>query len=112
MVHFRKVSFRETMKALLSPSALKPFGILVLYFMFYQFSGVNTVTFYAVEIFKLSGSTLDANTSTIGMGIVRLIFTIVGCVAMRRCGRRPLTFISSECFELFDVFLNFLICCE
>lgn len=92
----RKTSFRETIKAVLSPAALKPFTILVFYFMMYQFSGVNTITFYAVEVFKVSGTTWDSNTCTILMGIVRLVSTIVGCIAMRRCGRRPLTFISSK----------------
>ncbi|XP_055311484.1 facilitated trehalose transporter Tret1-like isoform X2 [Sitodiplosis mosellana] len=91
----KKASFRETLKAVLSPAALKPFTILVIYFMMYQFSGVNTITFYAVQVFKVSGTTWDSNTCAIFMGVVRLLFTIVGCIAMRRCGRRPLTFISS-----------------
>lgn len=89
----RKTTFRETLKAL--PSAIKPFTILVIYFLMYQFSGVNTITFYAVEVFKVAGTTWDPNFCAIFMGVVRLIFTIVGCIAMRRCGRRPLTFISS-----------------
>lgn len=81
-------------RALLSPSALKPFGILFIYFMTYQFSGVNTITFYAVEIFRDSGTTWDKNTATLVLGFVRLFFTIVACVSLRRCGRRPLSFIS------------------
>lgn len=71
LYYCRKTSFRETIKALLSPAALKPFTILVLYFMMYQFSGVNTITFYAVEVFKVSGTTWDSNTCTIFMGVVR-----------------------------------------
>lgn len=90
----RKSSFRETLKAL--PSAVKPFTILVIYFGMYQFSGVNTITFYAVEIFAVAGTKWDPNFCTIFMGVVRLLFTVVGCIAMRRCGRRPLTFISSK----------------
>lgn len=70
--------------------------------MMYQFSGVNTITFYAVEVFKISGATWDSNTCTIVMGAIRLIFTIVGCIAMRRCGRRPLTFVSSK-FRMFSM---------
>lgn len=93
----RKTSFAETLKLLFSPAVLKPFTILVIYFMLYQFSGVNTVTFYAVEVFQLSGAKWDSNKLAICMGILRLVFTIVGCIAMRRCGRRPLTFVSSEC---------------
>lgn len=60
----------------------------------YQFSGVNTITFYAVDIFQESTKSIDKYTCTILLGVVRLIFTILGCVALRRFGRRPLTFIS------------------
>ncbi|XP_031616804.1 facilitated trehalose transporter Tret1-like isoform X2 [Contarinia nasturtii] len=91
----KKTSFRETIKAILSPTALKPFIILVVYFMMYQFSGVNTITFYAVEIFQMAVPSWDANNCAIFIGIVRVLFTVVGCIAMRRYGRRPLTFVSS-----------------
>lgn len=43
----------DTLRAILHPSALKPFIILALYFLIYQFSGVNPVTFYAVEIIQV-----------------------------------------------------------
>ena len=82
------------LEALLAPSCLKPFCILVVYFMLYQFSGVNTITFYAVEIFRDSGADMDKNTATIILGALRFLFTIAGCVALRKCGRRPLSFIS------------------
>ncbi|KAI8429192.1 hypothetical protein MSG28_007729 [Choristoneura fumiferana] len=42
-------SVKEYVKALLSPSALKPFAILAIYFFVYQWCGVNIITFYAVE---------------------------------------------------------------
>uniref|UniRef100_A0A182K6J5 Facilitated trehalose transporter Tret1 n=1 Tax=Anopheles christyi TaxID=43041 RepID=A0A182K6J5_9DIPT len=90
----KSLSLRETIQALVHPSCLKPFAILTIYFMMYQFSGVNTITFYAVEIFRDSGTKMDKNTCTILLGVVRLIFTIVGAILLRRCGRRPLTFIS------------------
>ncbi|CAK1552855.1 unnamed protein product [Leptosia nina] len=86
---------REIIKALLAPSALKPFGILALYFFIYQWCGVNTITFYAVEVFEASGASLDKYSLTISMGVLRVIFTVVGCILCRRCGRRPLTFVSS-----------------
>lgn len=87
--------FRETIKALLSPSTLKPFTILAIYFFVYQWSGVNTITFYAVEVFQASGATVDIGWLTISMGIVRVIFTVVGCILCRRSGRRILTFVSA-----------------
>ncbi|KAL7050092.1 hypothetical protein ACKWTF_003954 [Chironomus riparius] len=90
----KKPTGKEMLDALLAPSCLKPFFILVVYFMLYQFSGVNTITFYAVEIFRDSGADMDKNTATIILGALRFLFTIVGCVALRKCGRRPLSFIS------------------
>ncbi|XP_063361210.1 facilitated trehalose transporter Tret1-like isoform X1 [Cydia amplana] len=89
-------SVKEYIKALLSPSALKPFTILAVYFFIYQWCGVNTITFFAVEVFRASGATKENQYwLTIAMGIVRLIFTVVGCILCRRCGRRPLTFVSA-----------------
>ncbi|XP_075970880.1 facilitated trehalose transporter Tret1-2 homolog isoform X2 [Anticarsia gemmatalis] len=86
---------RETIKALLSPSTLKPFTILAIYFFVYQWCGVNTITFYAVEVFEASGAMSDKYWLTISMGILRVIFTVVGCILCRRCGRRIMTFISA-----------------
>ncbi|KAL4710577.1 hypothetical protein ACJJTC_008979 [Scirpophaga incertulas] len=86
---------REIIKALLSPSALKPFSILAVYFFLYQWCGVNTITFYAVEVFEASGAMLDKYWLTISVGIIRVLFTVLGCILCRRCGRRPLTFVSA-----------------
>jgi hypothetical protein len=44
---------KETLRVLTSPAALKPFVILFAYFGIYQFSGVNPVTFYAVQVFQV-----------------------------------------------------------
>lgn len=87
---------KETLNAVLAPSSLKPFAILFLYFLIYQFSGVNTITFYAVSIFQETGTQMDKNTCTILLGVTRLICTIVACIALRRFGRRTLTFVSSK----------------
>ncbi|CAB3373892.1 Hypothetical predicted protein [Cloeon dipterum] len=82
-------------KSLFEPAALKPFSILVIYFLIYQFSGVNSITFYAVEVFRESAEGIDDYLATVALGVVRLLFTILACGLLRRCGRRPLTFISS-----------------
>ncbi|GLG93599.1 hypothetical protein R5R35_003750 [Gryllus longicercus] len=91
----RLKGFKETIQALLQPSTLKPFGILFLYFMIYQFSGVNTITFYAVDVFRMSGTEMNRFLATVILGVVRLISTIIACISLRRCGRRPLTMISA-----------------
>ncbi|XP_023702263.1 facilitated trehalose transporter Tret1-2 homolog isoform X1 [Cryptotermes secundus] len=88
-------SFKETLRALTSPAALKPFIILFTYFGIYQFSGVNPVTFYAVQVFQESGAEMNKYLATVILGIVRLLSTIAACISLRTCGRRPLTLISA-----------------
>lgn len=68
---------------------------------FFQFriqSSLKTISLTFDFIFQASGSTLEKHTATIILGIIRLIFTVIGCVLCRRCGRRPLTFISGKFF--------------
>ncbi|XP_072940922.1 facilitated trehalose transporter Tret1-like isoform X2 [Epargyreus clarus] len=105
-------SSKEIIKALLSPSALKPFTILALYFFIYQWCGVNIVTFYAVEVFEATGASVDKNWLTISMGTVRLIFTVIGCIMCRKFGRRPLTFLSAvgcgTTMIIFSVYMYYL----
>lgn len=91
----RLTGFKETITAVMSPSSLKPFGILFTYFMIYQWGGVNTITFYAVQVFKESGTDMDEYLATITLGVVRLVSTVIACIALRRYGRRPLTLISA-----------------
>lgn len=87
---------KETLQAMAHPGAYKPFIILFIYMMVYQFGGVNTITFYAVEIFQETGSSMDKNTCTIMLGVTRLVFTILSIMSLRKFGRRMLTFVSSE----------------
>ncbi|XP_047353509.1 facilitated trehalose transporter Tret1-like isoform X1 [Vespa velutina] len=91
----RLTGLREIVSALLKPNALKPYALLFIYFLIYQFSGTNVITFYAVEIFNDSGTTINKYLAAVILGIVRLISTIVACIACRRCGRRLLTMVSS-----------------
>ncbi|XP_043279024.1 facilitated trehalose transporter Tret1-like isoform X2 [Venturia canescens] len=86
---------REIFGAILKPNALKPYILLFLYFFIYQWSGTNAVTFYAVELFEESGTTIDKYLAAVILGVVRLLSTIAACILCRRCGRRPLTMISS-----------------
>lgn len=91
---------------MMQPSAYKPFLILFFYFMVYQFGGVNTITFYAVEIFAETGSQMDKNTCTIMLGVVRLIFTVVAIISLRKFGRRFLTFVSGECHVIYAIIIH------
>ncbi|CAH1405651.1 unnamed protein product [Nezara viridula] len=81
--NLHKPSTEEILRGLIQPAALKPFFILTLYFLIYQFSGVNSVTFYAVEVFQDSGATWDKYFATVMLGVVRLVITLFSCVG---CG--------------------------
>lgn len=47
-------SFKEKLRQICRPSAYKPFVIVSIYFLLSQFSGLNIVTFYAVDVIKVS----------------------------------------------------------
>ncbi|CAB0006398.1 unnamed protein product [Nesidiocoris tenuis] len=52
------------------------------------------IDFEAGEL-QESGAKMDKHLATVLTGVVRLIFTVVSAGLLRRCGRRPLTFVSS-----------------
>ena len=62
-------------KDLLSPTLLKPLGISMGLMFFQQFTGINSMVFYTVSIFKSAGSTINKNYATIIVGFVQLICT-------------------------------------
>jgi len=49
-----KTSFKEKVRLICQPSAYKPFVIVSIYFLLSQFSGLNVVTFYAVDVIRVS----------------------------------------------------------
>jgi MFS transporter, SP family, galactose:H+ symporter len=65
--------------------------------MFQQFTGINTVIYYAPKIYKAAGLTSDSVgiMATAGVGLVNLIMTIVSLALIDRLGRRPLLIIGN-----------------
>lgn len=47
-------SFKEKLRLICQPSTYKPFIIVSIYFLLSQFSGLNVVTFYAVDVIRVS----------------------------------------------------------
>lgn len=47
-------SFKEKLRLIGQPSTYKPFVIVSIYFLLSQFSGLNAVTFYAVDVIRVS----------------------------------------------------------
>jgi MFS transporter, SP family, arabinose:H+ symporter len=63
---------------------------------FNQLSGINAVIYYAPRIFEMTGlGKSTALLSTAGIGLVNLIFTIIGVSMIDRFGRRTLMYIGS-----------------
>ena len=81
-------SWRE----LLNPSLRRPLIIGIGLAAFQQFTGINTVIYYAPTIFQLAGlrSASAAILATVGVGVVNVLLTIVALRMLDRAGRRPL----------------------
>jgi len=72
----------------LRPALLVGVGLAV----FQQVTGINTIIYYAPQIFEAAGfgSATTALAATIGIGIVNVAATIVAIALVDRAGRRPL----------------------
>lgn len=73
-----------------------PLSLAFLIAFFNQFSGINAFLYYAPRIFE--GAGLGAQTallSSIGIGVVNLIFTLIGMSLIDKFGRRQLMYVGS-----------------
>ncbi len=79
-------------KALLAPSIRKPFLIGIGVAVLQSVTGINTVIYYAPEIFQLAGyqAAETALFATVLVGAVNVIITIISLWLIDRIGRRPL----------------------
>ncbi|XP_032515113.2 facilitated trehalose transporter Tret1-like [Danaus plexippus] len=84
-----------TRNVFLSSCVMKPLVIGFSLLFFQQFSGIDTIIFFTVEIFESAGSTLNAMTATIIVGVVQLFSCGVSTMLVDRAGRRPLLLLSS-----------------
>jgi sugar porter (SP) family MFS transporter len=73
-----------------------PIILAFLFAFFNQASGINAVIYYAPRIFEASGMAVSsALLSTVGIGVVNILFTILGMALIDRMGRRFLMYIGS-----------------
>lgn len=73
-----------------------PLILAFLVAFFNQLSGINAFLYYAPRIFESAG--LEANTallSSIGIGVVNLLFTLLGVFLIDKLGRKQLMFVGS-----------------
>ena len=79
-------------KELLNPRLRQALMIGVGLAIFQQFTGINTVIYYAPAIFQFAGlrSNAAAILATAGVGLINVIFTVIAVWLLDRLGRRPL----------------------
>ena len=91
---------------------IKPLVLAFLISFFNQLSGINAFLYYAPRIFETAGLRTDsALLSSIGIGLVNIIFTLIGMYMIDRTGRRTLIKIGSigYIFSLTMVGVSFLL---
>lgn len=74
------------------------FPVLLAFFLafFNQLSGINAIIYYAPRIFSMTGMANEAAfLSSAGIGLINLIFTMIGMSIIDRVGRKSLMYIGS-----------------
>ena len=83
---------RAPWSALLLPALRRPLIVGVGLAIFQQITGINTVIYFAPQIFEASGLTgaTASILATAGVGVVNVLLTIASIWLIDRAGRRPL----------------------
>jgi sugar porter (SP) family MFS transporter len=82
--------------SLFSSQYKTPVILAVLFAFFNQVSGINAIIYYAPRIFEMAG--LGAHSSllsTVGIGLINFIFTLLGINIIDKVGRRTLMLVGS-----------------
>ncbi|KAK3853862.1 hypothetical protein Pcinc_039620 [Petrolisthes cinctipes] len=86
---------KTSIKEIFTRSNARPFLLSAGLMLIQQLSGINAVIFYTVSIFEMAGSTIDGHISTIIVGVVNLLATLVANALIDKLGRKILIYISS-----------------
>lgn len=79
---------KHLLKYLVRRNAMVPFAIMLAFFFFQQFSGIFVMVYYAVDIIRSTGVTVNAYFVTLLIGITRLIGSIIVATISKKFGRR------------------------
>lgn len=73
-----------------------PVTLAILFAVFNQVSGINAIIYYSPRIFEMAGlGTLTSLLSTVGIGVVNFVFTLLAIAFIDRFGRKTLMLIGS-----------------
>jgi len=91
LAHSQPAAWTELLMPELRPALLVGVGLAV----FQQVTGINTIIYYAPEIFQKAG--LDRATTalaaTIGIGVINVLSTLIAIWLVDRIGRKPLLLV-------------------
>ena len=91
-----KASVSSVKESLFNKKFLKPLVLAFLIATFNQLSGINAIIYFAPKVFAMAGIARNgALLSTVGIGVINLLFTLAGWYLIDRFGRRTLMFIGS-----------------
>jgi sugar porter (SP) family MFS transporter len=96
LVHEIKNSLQQKRESLFSGKFNRYIMLAFLIAFFNQLSGINAIIYFAPRVFNMAGlEKSSAFLSSVGIGVVNFIFTLVGWYLIDRLGRRTLLFIGS-----------------
>ena len=93
---FDSQGIKHKKESLFSGKYNRPIMLAMLFAFFNQVSGINAIIYYAPRIFEMAG--LGAHSSllsTVGIGLVNFIFTLLGINIIDKVGRRVLMMVGS-----------------
>ena len=111
MKEIREVLAQETgtLGQLFQPGLRIALLVAVALAVLQQITGINTVTYYAPEIFKSAGvKATQAIGDTVAIGVVSLLFTVIAIFVVDKVGRKPLMLLGSAGMAVFLALLGWL----
>jgi len=84
-------SFRELVQPVLRPALIVAVGL----FIIQQFTGINTVIYYAPRIFQDAGFAAGSAAiwATVSVGVINVLATVAAIAMIDRVGRKPLLYV-------------------
>ncbi|KAF7411411.1 hypothetical protein HZH66_000307 [Vespula vulgaris] len=97
---------KNVLKHVFKRNALIPFIIMLMYFLFQQFSGIFVTIYYAIDIVRSAGVTLDPYIGAVFIGGTRLLGSFLITIFSSKYGRRIPSIISGSGMTFFMASLS------
>ena len=95
-IHATATQTEPPFSELFTRALRRPLTLAVLLALFQQFCGINAIMYYSTKIFETAGAVKNAAfTSSVWVGLINLVFTLVAIAFVDRLGRRPLLLIGT-----------------